>query len=585
MFLTIDNKNYIKDIIKNILYNLNTIEFNLIHNKCCDLIDFIHFKFLINPNNDKKQDEDFFNQLKRNNNREIIAILYLLLPFIEDSNNYQKFKLIKNLSDITLLKDGNKYRISNFQYSRGYNDSNDKFKEYAFSDKDININFELLKQTIERLRMKMYVNWINVVPVLIEKYYETQLYKNSQTYYYNADDTNKETALPIGEYYDTIVNDLYFSTLEFKWLLFEKYENDKLITYIDILNKIYPVYSILNNKMMSKWILLDDSKKNIFTKNIDLYFNKAINNESYDGFSSELLNSFFFYLLTFFDTKYKFKQDIPEYKKVYEIENDDNEYNEDGEEVDSIDRTRIKLYKNYSIIDKFFLYDFIRNQLLKLSRSWYGYKMFNNNEILKLNDYNRKNNILPNHSKKEHLYDTQDEIFDQRYTVKKNLSYKNIYNYAKSLFLLNKPISNKKIQDYLDITNTPYYDNKSTLQKELIYDMTIGLQKTRTDAQKILKTILSRFNIRQNLKKKYIEYNLPNDAIDQLNIDIIRHINAIMLHIVFECLCKKGILSEFIIRDEKFEKNKLFISRENKEVFGKHIKKYEDAYYYINDDK
>jgi hypothetical protein len=603
MFLTIDNRNYIKGIIRNILSNLNMIEFEVVHDKCCNLIDFIHLKFLINSENNAKKDEDFFNQLKRNNNREIISILYLLLPFIEDSNNYEKFKLIKNLSDITLLKDGKKYKISNFQYSRGYNDSNDKFKEYAFSVEDININFELLKKTIERLRMKMYVNWINVVPVLIEKYHETQLYKNSLKYYQDGIDTNKEIALPISEYYDTIINDLYYNTLEFKWLLFEKYENDRLITYIDILNEIYPVYSILNNKITSKWILLDDINKNLFTKNIDLFFSKAQNKESYGGFSGELLYDFFIYLLTFFDTKYKFKKDIKEYRKVYNIEDDENDYNDDAtiQENDTI-----RLLRNYPIIDKFYLYDFIRGQILKLSKTWYGYKMFNNNKIVQLYEYQYiQNPADPEHSKKQHRYNTKDDnIKDYSNSVnttsaKENISYKNIYNFAKSLFLLNAPIADKKIQQYLDITNTLYYDNKNKAQKELIYDMTISLQqsqkklklsnesKTKKDDLKIKmqNTIFKNFNISKNLKKKYIEYNLPNDVIKQLNIFIILRINDISLDIVFECLCKKGILSEYIIRDDKFEKNKLFTSDENKKAFGKHIKKYEDAYYYINDDR
>ena len=37
----------------------------------------------------------------------------------------------------------------------------------------------------------------------------------------------------------------------------------------------------------------------------------------------------------------------------------------------------------------------------------------------------------------------------------------------------------KKIQQYLDITNTLYYDNKNKAQKELIYDMTISLQQSQ----------------------------------------------------------------------------------------------------------
>jgi hypothetical protein len=81
-----------------------------------------------------------------------------LLPYIDDSDNYKNYKYIKKLKDITTLKLDEKYIISNFQYSRGYlqEDDKDEFKIYEFSIKDIEINFELLKQTIDRLRIKFY---------------------------------------------------------------------------------------------------------------------------------------------------------------------------------------------------------------------------------------------------------------------------------------------------------------------------------------------------------------------------------------------------------------------------------------------
>ena len=46
MFLTLSNKNYIKDILKSILYNLNYDEMTFISDICCNLIDYIHTKFL-----------------------------------------------------------------------------------------------------------------------------------------------------------------------------------------------------------------------------------------------------------------------------------------------------------------------------------------------------------------------------------------------------------------------------------------------------------------------------------------------------------------------------------------------------------
>lgn len=145
MFLTEKRKIYIQNIIKDrLLSNLNTTEFDQLIEIYFKLLEDIYIKLLI----DAKEDELFFDQLKRNKDRDIIAILFLLLPYINDSNNYEKFKMIRELSDITTKKQGKDYIISNFQYSRGYLDTeNEKFQEYKYSIQDILINFELLKQS------------------------------------------------------------------------------------------------------------------------------------------------------------------------------------------------------------------------------------------------------------------------------------------------------------------------------------------------------------------------------------------------------------------------------------------------------
>ena len=100
MFLTTDRKKYIDIVIKSVLLNLNNTEYQYVLDKYYELVDYIFFKLLI----DDKDSDKFFEQLKRNKNREIISILYLFFPYINDSNNYEKFKLIKTLSDITLKK-------------------------------------------------------------------------------------------------------------------------------------------------------------------------------------------------------------------------------------------------------------------------------------------------------------------------------------------------------------------------------------------------------------------------------------------------------------------------------------------------
>lgn len=71
MFLTDPYKEYIDIVIKSVLSNLNSTEYKYVFEKYCQLLNYIYEKLLINDS------DAFFGQLKRNNDREIIAILYL----------------------------------------------------------------------------------------------------------------------------------------------------------------------------------------------------------------------------------------------------------------------------------------------------------------------------------------------------------------------------------------------------------------------------------------------------------------------------------------------------------------------------
>jgi len=579
MSFTEKYKDYFNNIVKSILKNLNNTEYDVIFKKYCELIDYIYLKFLI------KDESGFYEQLKRNNNQEIIAILYLFFPYIEDTNNYEKFKLITKLSDITLKKNNGNYEICNFQYSRGYYDeTSNKFNEYPFSIEDININFELLKQSIERLRIKLYVNWVNIVPILLENYKESQIYKDSEKYYLRTNSIDKETlkekdtALPIAEIYDTLVNELYMNTLDFKWLLFEKSVNKKIISYIDILDQIYPVYNILNDINGSKWLLLDENKKELFTKNMDLYFSKAEKNITYNNISAELLNDFFKNMLLYFDTKYKYVSEVIKLNKGYrsliiydvaEIDVDD-----DYENKKTID----EIFNNYKNIDKYYLYDFIRLQIIKLSKTWYGFKMFQNNKIIKLNEHVEYSTTFKNTKYNDHNID---------------LSYKNIYNFSKCLFYFTSiQYANSNINEYIKLTQTYYYANLNIVQKkeldnisDYIYNASILDNVTNFNYSKF-------FNIGNNISIKYKEYGYRTSSdIFNINRILFYNFNRIIFNIVFECLCKRGILSEYIIRKEEFElknlnqNNNEIKKKINQELFKKHLQKYENANYYLNDDK
>ena len=562
MFLDNLKREYIRNVIKKIFSNLNTSDLDIICSGCYNLIDYVHTKFLIKPEDNEK----FFEQLKRNKNREIIAIMNLLLPYIDDVNEYDKYKKISSLEDITIKKNGKgEYDITNFQYSRGY-EGEDKFEEYKFSQTDIVINYNLLEKTIDKICNKMYVNWVNVVPVLLEKYHECQLYKNSVEYYKNGNLQYNNISLTEGEIHDILVNDLYYSMTDIKWLLFEKYENTRVIMYLDIVHDIYNVYDIIDNSQNSKWLLLDENKKNIFSNNIDSLYKCANTNTGYKSYSPELTKDFMYYFLLFFDMNYKFKNDINGYKKTINEDREDMHAYEDESQIK--DENIIKLFENYNKIDKYYLYDFLRSNLLKFKKTWYGFKIFKNNKkINKLHEYTQT--PTPDFTKLEHRYNSTTNL-NAIGGIVVNISYKNIYNYAKSLLFIAFQNNDNIDQRYLKLMITLEFESKINNLKDIIDDF--------------LNHRLPRiFDITRNLTKKYgnlINHRIINNEIYNWICNLVDYN---LLEITFECLAKRGLLTEYIVRDEKFEKSKMR-NEYNKNEFFKHIEKYNNAYYYLTDD-
>ena len=157
MFKFLDNsrKEYIYNLIKiKILPNLNKIEFDELINCLLKIIEYICIRFSIDPLNY----DQFWNQLIQNNNRDIIAIFNILLPYIDDKEG--KFSLhmeIYNLSDISIKSDNtiqddsiNKYQISNIQYNL-YNSS-----LIPYTIDFIKQNSNLLFNTIDLLSYNKY---------------------------------------------------------------------------------------------------------------------------------------------------------------------------------------------------------------------------------------------------------------------------------------------------------------------------------------------------------------------------------------------------------------------------------------------
>ena len=198
--LNTEHVEYIKLVIKNIFINLIENELYVIQIFTITIIDILACKF----NYSKKTINEFFIQITLNRNSDIISIMYLILPYIDDRNNFELYKQIYRLKDITCKKKTdidlndksiNPYLICNYQYSRYFDKdvlnnqiqkfdpkNNDSYNEYLYTIYDLEISFKLVLETIEQINSKLYINWINILPISIVNYQESKKYKNSFDY-------------------------------------------------------------------------------------------------------------------------------------------------------------------------------------------------------------------------------------------------------------------------------------------------------------------------------------------------------------------------------------------------------------------
>ena len=188
MIKFIDNSKeiYIRNLIrKNILPNLNYDEFDYLIKFLYILIELICVKYAINPENYQQ----FWIQLQQNNNRDIVALFNILLPYIDDvGGSYKLHKSIYKLSDISNKKDPfnkDKTLITNTIYNL-YDgaDMNKDLEDDRYYNKSIlKDNFMLLIETINQTSNKLFVNWLNIRPITLSDYKDSYLYKSSIKFY------------------------------------------------------------------------------------------------------------------------------------------------------------------------------------------------------------------------------------------------------------------------------------------------------------------------------------------------------------------------------------------------------------------
>jgi len=596
---------YIENVVSKIFINLIQDDLKLISRFTILLIDIIGCKY-----NFKKENIDyFFGQISQNSDRDIISIMYLLLPYIDDKNSFELYKKITKLEDITCMKNINQdesinnYTICNYQFSRyfdvniGANDNliddnykikktSDKYYDYKYSEYDLEMSFKIVLSTIDRVSSKLYVNWINIIPITLEDYKETDKYKNSFSYdnisnkyifqdplsneiaefgFWNLDlksSLRKYGGITADDVFNTIYiflfNQIYNSGT--KWLLYEKQINIKfkpkmfleiIHDLIDI-NNFYEknIYDNLDIKIRQsteiKWLkLLNDAYNNI--KSIDGEFIKCVIIKFDLKFCDQEIADNYDYDYTTLYEKIT-KNSLNDEDEFLDFNKLNDEYYEDF-------LNKINSFKKISFET---IYEFFMDAIENFKLTWYGKQILvKKNEKIEINTDIFLNNSIP-----------EVENNGKKYFV----TYKNIYNYAKYISL---PFKEKK-------KGTKIIDSRCLdLEWQKIF-----MNKLTEDNKD------NKFNIKNVISKTYGD--TPPNIINILQKTISTYFRENLRDIVFHAYIQAGLLNRFEI-DSKITNEKLLGNSESErkknikknlaEKFKPLKKKYLSTYYYLTGDK
>lgn len=421
----------------------------------------------------------------------------MLLPFIDDKNNYELHRQIYDLKDISIKKSKNEYLISKIQHSRyckytdNHRNTNLKYHfnedmlengyyEYEYNINDVMINYALLLDTIQYVSNKLYVEWFNIRPISIDDYKNSVLYKNtikfvkydditkkklikqgkideSDTGYFNYNSVEKKNikykiidithnfninkykyrGLFIGDFYNVIHNDLYLSIKKYKWLIFDNNNIIRPVMYITVINNYFNIHNFINN---TKWNMLT----NDFIKSFNIRWNNFINH-IYNKEELLYLNIMSYFenitsYLNILENDYDYKLNINYYtKKSGDLE---------GKYLN--DHNKQSLKNNINKIPIEYIYYFLRDSIYNFSKTWYGRNIIK----FKNNKYYIDENI-----KNIHSLDKNNVIYInivRKDIIKYNMRYKNIYNFSKSIIYMTKINDNPLLDHY----NNHYLNDK-----------------------------------------------------------------------------------------------------------------------------
>jgi len=495
----------------------------------------------------------FYHELTQNNYQDLKWLSTMLIEYTtsaqEITSFYDFYKLKnKSIKDEELYKEVlPKYIFTNVQYGRlnrgKKNDSSD-LREIEFNEEFINHNTNLLISAILESAHKLYVNWMDVLPISYLNYTSTELYENTVNLIKNKELkeinllNSDEFIYPNLKHFHSIqINDIYNVCRVF---LYEEIKSTKLFIYdlIDIKNKELltgvnfldkyfgsSFQSIFDN---TTWDNIPAETKEYFTAKLSKLFDAALANQivklnKINGeISAASIQRLVKAIIVTFDNKNNDNDTIKKsgYKFLRKTI-DEEEALDDDKLYDEYSMDNIQ--KSIKTVKAEFIYEHFRIMIQIFKNTVYGTFTLSLSKTHPVN----KSNVVDNF-RENHKYEKKDKlIFTQFITLK------NIYNFAKSLSRYNKG------KDY-----PAFPKNWKSLEKSEKDEIISRLTGK--------KTVTNWFNISRYIKYIYGELNLfstmfakydKNDVLLNVHKELYDLFTQYLLvDVIFRSMIVKGIL-------------------------------------------
>lgn len=510
-------------LIEQTFAKLNPTDKDLLMTYLIKLINFIYKKFYLNST--------YWDQLTQNNMLDLRALLNMLLPFISDDATDSKKGKLTSLEDLyTARSDDNKFVFTNMQYNRCIrymSGSEIKYVDRPFISEYFMHHFKLLLMSIEASANKLYVNWIDIIPVRMSEYTSMPIYTNTLDKI-----SAKKSDLLLGyidvnfglsyhDIYNTIANHFYFQIVKCKWLIFDvPTESNKLVGLLSYLESKIHLDPIWDQKL---WSHLTDSERNIFDGEWTLFKKSSVNTDQVVTFYIYL-----FMLNGFGGSNKLIKQGL--LKVMTETITTDEEENRKIEKSDLLN-AQIGL----AAVPTEDIYAFLSDQLNTFRKSWYYY-------VIKI--------------QKKDTYELVDEYKSNTLGIK-FITPKNFYNFAKSI-----------IHFQLETDYPAYPRYWQSLPPNFLNQFMNRLLNPNVGITKLADKW---FNISQYISRAYKTTTIESAI--QINDIIELTVRANLIDAIFQSMIYHGILSKFVpqkeITDLSIIDKKIGSADENKRVVEK----------------